>query len=98
MKRGVVTAGGLILALALSLSAFAAGVPSPSEFLGMKVGADRLTRRSAAVATTQGKGKLVLLGFRPQFRAQTPATLPFLFNALYWSTDDGSPPARSAKP
>jgi zinc carboxypeptidase len=49
-------------------------------------GADRLERKAAAVATTFGKGKLVLLGFRPQHRAQTPATFPFLFNALYWST------------
>ena len=49
-------------------------------------GADRLERHAAAVATTFGKGKLVLLGFRTQHRAQTPATFPFLFNALYWST------------
>ncbi|MFI5181969.1 MAG: M14 metallopeptidase family protein [Thermoanaerobaculia bacterium] len=55
-------------------------------------GADRLLRRSAAVATTFGKGRLVLLGFRAQFRAQTPATFPFLFNALWWSADDGSLP------
>ena len=49
-------------------------------------GEDRLTRHAAAVAMTYGKGKLVLLGFRPQYRAQTPATYPFLFNSLYWST------------
>jgi hypothetical protein len=49
-------------------------------------GVDRLEKRAAAVATTFGKGKLVLLGFRPQHRAQTPATFPFVFNALYWST------------
>jgi hypothetical protein len=49
-------------------------------------GEERLTRRAAAVALTYGKGKLVLLGFRPQHRAQTPATFPFLFNALYWAT------------
>ncbi|HET7745857.1 MAG TPA: M14 family metallopeptidase [Vicinamibacteria bacterium] len=48
-------------------------------------GADRLSRRAAAVAVTYGKGKVVLLGFRPQHRAQTPATFPFLFNALWWS-------------
>ena len=56
---------------------------------GWIAGADKLTRRSAAVATTFGKGKLVLLGFRAQFRAQTEATFPFLFNALFWSTDAG---------
>jgi hypothetical protein len=48
-------------------------------------GEDRLTRRAAAVALTHGKGKVVLLGFRPQHRAQTPGTFPFLFNALWWS-------------
>jgi hypothetical protein len=49
-------------------------------------GEERLARRAAAVATTYGKGKLVLLGFRPQHRAQTPGTYPFLFNALWWAT------------
>jgi hypothetical protein len=49
-------------------------------------GVDRLEKRAAAVAMTYGIGKLVLLGFRPQHRAQTPATFPFLFGALYWST------------
>ena len=47
-------------------------------------GEDRLTRRAAAVATTYGKGKVVLLGFRAQERAQTHSTYPFLFNALWW--------------
>jgi hypothetical protein len=54
---------------------------------GWMRGQETITRRAAAVATTYGKGKLVLLGFRAQHRAQTPATYPFLFNALYWSTD-----------
>jgi len=48
-------------------------------------GEDRLARRSAAVAMTYGKGKIVLLAFRPQNRAQTHATFPFVFNSLYWS-------------
>jgi len=61
-------------------------------------GADRLTRHSAAVATTYGKGKLVLFGFRPQFRAQTEATFPLLFNALWWSVDDGPLPGDAGTP
>jgi hypothetical protein len=48
-------------------------------------GEDRLARRAAAVAMTYGKGKLVLLGFRTQHRAQTHGTYPFLFNSVYWS-------------
>ena len=48
-------------------------------------GEERLVRNAAAVALTHGKGKLVLLGFRAQHRAQTNATFPFLFNALSWS-------------
>jgi hypothetical protein len=52
---------------------------------GFIQGEDRLERRAAAVAVTQGKGKVVLLGFRPQHRAQTPGTFPFVFNALWWS-------------
>ena len=48
-------------------------------------GEDRLVRHAAAVALTYGKGKVVLLGFRPQHRAQTPGTYPFLFGALWWS-------------
>ena len=53
---------------------------------GWVSGPELIARRGAAVATTYGKGKIVLLGFRAQHRAQTPATFPFLFNALYWST------------
>jgi hypothetical protein len=52
---------------------------------GWMTGSDKLTRRAAAVACTYGKGRLVLLGFRPQHRAQTHGTFPFLFNAIYWS-------------
>ncbi|HXG58084.1 MAG TPA: M14 metallopeptidase family protein [Thermoanaerobaculia bacterium] len=48
-------------------------------------GAERLTRKAAAVAVTYGSGKIVLFGFRPQHRGQTHATFPLVFNALYWS-------------
>jgi hypothetical protein len=54
-------------------------------------GEEKLAQRAAAVAMTYGKGKLVLLGFRAQQRAQTHATFPFLFNALWWSVEGGTP-------
>ena len=50
-------------------------------------GAERLTRKAAAVAVTYGKGKIVLFGFRPQHRGQTHATFPLVFNALWWSVE-----------
>jgi len=49
-------------------------------------GEERLARKAAAVAVTYGKGQIVLLGFRPQHRAQTLATFPFIFNSLFLST------------
>jgi hypothetical protein len=58
---------------------------------GYAMGEERLARKAAAVAFTSGKGKVVLLGFRPQHRAQTPGTFPFLFNALWWSVRAASP-------
>jgi hypothetical protein len=60
---------------------------SPRDILlsGWIHGEERLARRAAAVAVSYGKGKIVLLGFRPQHRAQTHATFPFVFNSLYWS-------------
>jgi hypothetical protein len=48
-------------------------------------GAERLERKSAAVALELGKGKVVLFGFRVQHRAQTEETFKLLFNAIYWS-------------
>ncbi|HSD29506.1 MAG TPA: M14 metallopeptidase family protein [Vicinamibacteria bacterium] len=60
---------------------------APQDVLlsGWMRGPEAIARKAAAVALTCGKGKVVLLGFRAQHRAQTPGTFPFLFNALYWS-------------
>jgi hypothetical protein len=53
---------------------------------GWMRGPETIARKEAKVALTYGKGKVVLLGFRAQHRAQTPGTFPFVFGALYWST------------
>lgn len=46
--------------------------------------------QAAVVAVNLHPGKVVLFGIRPQHRAQTHATFPLLFNALYWSTETNS--------
>ena len=50
-------------------------------------GEDLMVGRAAVVAIEMNPGKVVLFGIRPQHRAQTHATLPLLFNALYWSAE-----------
>jgi len=50
-------------------------------------GEDLMYGRAAVVAVEMNPGKVVLFGIRPQHRAQTHATLPLLFNALYWSAE-----------
>jgi hypothetical protein len=47
-------------------------------------GEDYMTGRAAVVAIEMNPGRIVLFGIRPQHRAQTHATLPLLFNAIYW--------------
>jgi hypothetical protein len=51
---------------------------------GYAHGAERLERKAAAVSFIQGKGKIVMFGFRVQHRAQTEGTFQMLFNAICW--------------
>ena len=50
-------------------------------------GEDYMKGRAAVISIEENPGKLVLFGIRPQHRAQTHATLPLLFNSLYWSVE-----------
>ncbi|HVD91547.1 MAG TPA: hypothetical protein VNC21_04675, partial [Vicinamibacterales bacterium] len=55
---------------------------------GWLKGEDLMAGRAAVVMVDTSPGRIVLFGLRPQHRAQTHATFPLLFNALYLSTSD----------
>jgi hypothetical protein len=41
--------------------------------------------KGAIVEVKRGKGRVIMFAFRPQYRGQSIATLPFLFNAIQTS-------------
>jgi len=53
---------------------------------GWLKGEELMAGRAAVVSIDMNPGRVVLFGLRPQHRAQTHATFPMLFNALYMST------------
>jgi hypothetical protein len=55
-------------------------------------GEDAMAGRAAVVEIDMKPGRIVLFGLRPQHRAQTHATFPMLFNALYMSAEGAALP------
>jgi hypothetical protein len=49
---------------------------------GWLIGEDTLAKKAAMVSARQGRGRVVLIGFRTQHRAQTHGTFKLLFNSL----------------
>lgn len=72
------------LALNKNFRIIASYPKDPKQILlsGWALGAERMAGKAALVEFTVGKGKIVLFGFRPQYRGQSLATFPLLFNAI----------------
>jgi hypothetical protein len=56
----------------------------PGDILlsGWMIGGTNLAGRVALAEVRYGRGRVVLFGFQPQYRGQSLATLPLLFNAI----------------
>ncbi|MEW6208232.1 MAG: peptidase M14, partial [Acidobacteriota bacterium] len=55
---------------------------------GWLLGAEKIAGRGAIVEVKRGQGRIIMFAFRPQYRGQTVATLPFLFNAIQSSAPE----------
>ena len=58
---------------------------------------EKIQGKAAAVEVQYGKGRVYLIGFRPQWRGQSHGTYKFFFNAIYESQGLSKPAAEPEK-
>jgi hypothetical protein len=68
---------------ARSIASFTTDKPLLSGWI---LGGQFLKGTSVIAEEPVGKGRIILFGFRPQYRAQSEVTYKFLFNALLYSS------------
>jgi hypothetical protein len=59
---------------------------------------EKIEGKAAALEVQYGKGRVYLLGFRPQWRGQSHGTYKFFFNAIYESQGLSKPGGATAAP
>ena len=62
--------------------------PSNPLLSGWIQGEDYIVNKSAILETEYGEGKIILIGFRPQYRAQSEGSFKILFNSIFYSSAD----------
>jgi hypothetical protein len=65
---------------------------------GYLKGAEKIQGKHALLEVELGKGRVILLGFRPQWRGQSHGAYKFLFNALYAAAMPAVPAPAAPKP
>jgi hypothetical protein len=65
-----------------SIASYASDNPLLSGWI---LGGKFLSGKSAIAEEPVGKGRIILFGFRPQYRAQAEVTYKLFFNALLYS-------------